>query len=273
MGDDEFDNFDPETGLPDAVIAPIEPQAAEQADPFAQAIEGLSYANEEQARDGLVKAIRYVQAHDKNLADIAAEQARTQELIANFEKREPEIAKDQMAQAAAKVAIVAQQRADLVRVGAYDPKKFREEFQRDPSDDEIMQSHLAFRAAGDKRVKSAQQMLDGALDTLETKFGIRRRGPSEDDSRSSVVQRRVNAERQRRGLEPLPPDAPVKSHRRLDISASEFTAQVGFGQGVGEDSTSQADSLDASRSRRAQEMVAARQSGRNATLYRREPGK
>jgi hypothetical protein len=267
-GDDDFD----EREVTITPIEPAEPQPAQ--DPFAQAIEGLSYANEEQAREGLVNAIRYVHAHDKNLADIAAERARTQELVANFEKREPEIAKDSMAQAAARVSIVAQQRADLVKVGAYDPKKFREDFQRDPTDNEIMESHLAFRASGDKRVKSAQQMLDGALDTLETKFGIRRRGPSEDDSRSSVVQRRINADRARQGLEPLPAAAPARSHRRLDISPSDFTAQVGFGQGVGDDATAQADDgIDASRSRRAQDLVASRQSGRNAQLFRREPGK
>jgi hypothetical protein len=241
-------------------------------DPFTRATEALQYGMPDEARSGLIDAVRYSVQHEKHLADIAAEQARTQKLIANFEKREPEIAKDRYAQSAARVAIVDQQRADLARLGAYDEQKFQEQYGRPASDNEIMDAHLAYRAAGDKRVKSAEQMLDGALDTLESRFGIRRRGPSEDDRRSTTVRDRVNADRARRGLEPLPADEPVRSHRRLDISPSAFTAQVGFGQGIGDDSSAaQVDDLAESRSRRAAEMIAQRQGGRNAKLYRSEP--
>jgi hypothetical protein len=56
------------------------------------------------------------------------------------------------------------------------------------------------------------------------------------------------------------------------MSMESFTRQVGFGEGAGDDSTSQADDLDAARTRRAQEMVLARQRGRTATIVLREPG-
>jgi hypothetical protein len=75
-------------------------QSTEQADVFARATEALQFGTSEEARAGLIEAMRTVAGHDQNLKAIQEEHAATQQYLEDMARQNPELANDSLAIAA-----------------------------------------------------------------------------------------------------------------------------------------------------------------------------
>jgi hypothetical protein len=250
MSDDpqdfEHEPFEQPTELP------IEQQ---QQDPFARATEALQYGSPEEAKAGLIDAMKLAAAADRDQQAIAAEVQESQQVLQSFLDQNPHIKGDKMTEAAGRYAIVRQQIEDLRAY--YDIDGWRaknNDAEVDPT--WVGQAHQLFRARRAKGVRTAAQVLQGAAQELSDRYGIKF-GPSEDEARSQAINARENHQRRLRGLPPVPvpSNEPVESHNSLAMSPRAFTEAVGFGSDT---EPSQADGLADRRSDAVNRMIFSR---------------
>jgi hypothetical protein len=224
---------DPNEFNDEVTITPIESneQPAQPVDWLTAATEQIRYGDDEQARDALVQVTRQTYAHEKNLDAIRVEQENTKTLIAEFERANPDLASNKMLQAAGRSVIQDLQLADLQAQGVIDVDAYRKaNAGRDPDADWVSTAHLALRAGG-KPVRSAKEMLDTALDKLESEFSILRRARDPDVARSESVLAQKNRARNLRGLPPLGAsgESAVEPTYSVPADPVAFTKDTGFG--------------------------------------------
>jgi hypothetical protein len=177
---------------------PLE-QQPEQADVFTRATEALQFGTSEEARANLIEAMRTVAGHEGNLKAIQAEHNATQEYLREIVEQNPHIANDSLALAAVRQHALEDQTADLIAAGQLDLEAYRKRFGRDPDPESISTAHEALRAGKVQNVKSAPEIIDRALDTLETRFGIRRASRGLDETRAQAVDDRISKQAVIRG--------------------------------------------------------------------------
>src|SRR5258708_19112175 len=124
-----------------------------------KAAEDIRYGDDEQARDALLNVVRGTIAHERNLQQIREETDRTNQLLENFKRDNSDLANDPLVEAAATRHITDAQRDDLLAAKAYDAEKFRKDYGRDPTPQEVSMAHVALRAARHEKARSAETLL------------------------------------------------------------------------------------------------------------------
>jgi hypothetical protein len=227
MGDpQDFEHQDPQYQQPD--------QSAETQDPYSAAVEKIQYGTPEEGRDALIGVTRSVVQHERNLAAIAEEHAATQRNLEKLIQQNPAIANDTLAVAAIKQHTYEQQLQDLIDTGQLNLDEYRKRSGgRDPDFQSVGTAHEALRAGRVQGVKTHVELMDNALDTLESRFNIRRRARAPEVVQSETVLARQNRARDLRGLPPLDSTTgePVEdSYNSMQgMSSEDFTRQIGFG--------------------------------------------
>jgi hypothetical protein len=186
---------------PEELDQPVDqtPEAEQPTDIFTRATEALQFGTSEEARAGLIEAMRTVAGHETNLKAIQEEHASTQRYLQEVVEANPHIANDSLALAAVRQHALEDQTADLVAAGQYDPEAYRERFGRDPDPESIATAHEALRAGKAQNVRTAPEIIERALDTLESRFGIRRASRGLDESRTQAVDDRISRQAVIRG--------------------------------------------------------------------------
>jgi hypothetical protein len=177
---------------------PLE-QQPEQADVFTRATEALQFGTSEEARANLIEAMRTVAGHEGNLKAIRAEHEATQQYLREIVEQNPHIAGDSLALAAVRQHALEDQMSDLIAAGQLDLDAYRKQFGRDPDPESVSTAHEAMRGGRVPGVKTHVELVDRALDALESRFNIRRRGRGLDESRTQAVDDRISRQATIRG--------------------------------------------------------------------------
>src|SRR5258708_25636412 len=155
------------------------------------ATEQVRYGDDEQARDALLNVVRGTIAHEDNLRRIRDETDRTNRLLEKFKHDNSDLANGPWVEGAATRHSTDATGDDLVAAKAYDAEKFRKDYGRDPTPQEVSMAHVALRAARHEKARSAETLLNNAADVVSERFGLSRRGRSLEDSYHQTMVDRV----------------------------------------------------------------------------------
>jgi hypothetical protein len=172
-------------------------------DPLTEAIEAIQYGSSDDAGPKLRSAFDAIhterERRDLRAAEIRRSAAHAQKIAAE----NPEWSNDRGA-APVREATIAEQKADLELVGAFDRKKFLEVNRRNPTLEEIANLHADWRAFGPSgAVRLVPELLGTAMDHVGSKLGLSRRVRDADQNRSRAAKAAEDASRARRGLPPV----------------------------------------------------------------------
>jgi hypothetical protein len=117
-------------------------------DPVEAAIEATQYQDSHTAAEKLVGAFDAMHTERERRDRRPAELRRSGANIKQFERENPAFANDRVVAAAVRERVIAEQEADLERVGVLDRQKFLETYKRQPNQGEIAEAHLDWRANG-----------------------------------------------------------------------------------------------------------------------------
>jgi hypothetical protein len=176
----------------DSAQSADQPEPQQQADVFTRATEALQFGTSEEARSGLIEAMRTVAGHDQNLRAVQEEHAATQQYLEDLARQNPGLANDTLAVAVIRQHTFEQQLQDLVDTGTLNLEEYRKQSGgHDPDPAAVATAHEGLRAGKVQGVKTRAQLMDNALDALE-RLNVRRSGRGLDESRGQVVDDRIN---------------------------------------------------------------------------------
>jgi hypothetical protein len=199
-------------------------------DPMIDLVEQLQYGSDpKEVGEKLRNAISSELLRTAGDVAVNQERKRTQEVLANLRARNPEVANDTRMDRVLEMDILQQQVNDLAKVHNWEDVK--KALGHTPTAAEVAEWHLHARATGAPGVRSAEEILNSAMDSFEKWSG--KKIPSRQKNPSQTILDRKTDFNKSRGLPP--PAAAPESYNREAAQGRTPMGETALWMGMADD--------------------------------------